>query len=246
MKAIILAAGFGRRLQPITNTMPKSMVPVGGTPLIIRSMTKIAKLGISEFVIVTGHMADYIKEHIGPEFNGIPVKYIENKDYQTTNNICSLEMAVDSIDDDTYLFECDLLYSEKLPVELSETDCDCSIVTSYFNKDTMDGTVIQIEEEDKAVNLILKKEQDENFDYSDKRKTVNIYKFKKDFFTKALGPVLKKEVAAGNVNSYYELCLREIILSKKWDIRVMNVPESYWCEIDDAEDLARAEKSDLL
>ena len=90
------------------------------------------------------------------------------------------------------------------------------------------------------------KEQDESFDYSDKRKTVNVYKFKKDFFMNALAPVLKKEVAAGNVNSYYELCLREIILSKKWDIRVMNIPESYWCEIDDADDLARAEKSDLL
>ena len=246
MKAIILAAGFGRRLQPITNTMPKSMVPVGGTPLIIRSMTKISKLGISEFIIVTGHMSDYIKEHIGPEFNGIPVKYIENKDYSTTNNICSLEMAVPYVDDDVYLFECDLLYSENLPLELSRSDADCTIVTSFFNKETMDGTVIQIDDKDNAVNLYLKKEQGEEFDYSDKRKTVNVYKFSKDFFCQALGPVLQKEVASGNVNSYYELCLREIILSKKWNIKVLNIPESYWCEIDDADDLARAEKSDLL
>ena len=64
MKAIILAAGFGKRLQPITNTMPKSMVPVKGIPLIVLSMRKIKAIGVDKFIIVTGHMAGYIKEQL--------------------------------------------------------------------------------------------------------------------------------------------------------------------------------------
>ncbi len=246
MKAIILAAGFGRRLQPITNTMPKSMVPVKDIPLIVRSMSKIQKLGVSEFTIVTGHMASYIKEKLTDNFNGTPVKYIENKDYETTNNIYSLAMASQPTDEDICLFECDLLYSELLLDEMMKSEADCAIVTSYFNKETMDGSVIEIVEESKAVNLILKKEQDADFDYTNMRKTVNIYKFTKDFWNDAFAPALNKEVSSGNVNSYYELVLKSIMHSNKWDMQVVNVPESYWCEIDDVEDLKRAEGSNLL
>ena len=246
MKAIILAAGFGRRLQPITNTIPKSMVPVKGTPLIIRSMDKIAALGVDEFIIVTGHMADYIQANLGDSYQGIPIRYVENKDYEITNNIYSLWLAANLIEDDTYLFECDLIYSEKLVQELAISPADCDIVTSHFNKETMDGSVIQIDSAQNAMNLYLKKEQDDSFDYSDKRKTVNIYKFSADFWVKAMVPALNKEISSGNKNSYYELVLKDIMRSGQWDMKVINVPESYWCEIDDMDDLKRAEGSDLL
>ena len=74
MKALILAAGFGRRLQPITNTMPKSMVKVNGTPLLCNALNNVTACGITEIGIVVGHMADYIKENIGDEWNGLPVR----------------------------------------------------------------------------------------------------------------------------------------------------------------------------
>ncbi len=246
MKAIILAAGFGRRLQPITNRVPKSMVPVKGIPLIIRSMDKITDLGVDEFIIVTGHMANYIQENLGNAYKNIPIRYVENKDYENTNNIYSLWMAADLINDDAYLFECDLLYSEKLLSELSESPADCSIVTSDFNRETMDGSVIQIDENLNAVDLYLKKEQNEAFDYSDKRKTVNIYKFSADFWCRAMVPALNQEISNGNINSYYELVLKDIMHSCNWNMKVVNVPETYWCEIDDIDDLKRAEGSDLL
>lgn len=100
MKALILAAGFGKRLQPITNTIPKSMVEVNGTPLLCNALNNVTALGVSEVGIVVGHMADYIKEHIGNEWNGVPVRYFENKRYLETNNVVSLYMAADFCDDD--------------------------------------------------------------------------------------------------------------------------------------------------
>lgn len=246
MKAIILAAGFGRRLQPLTNIMPKSMVPVGGVPMLIRSMDKIADLGVDGFIIVTGHMASYIEGRIGSKYRDIPVTYVENIKYETTNNIYSLWMALPHIDDDVLLFECDLLYSQQLSGALGRYKADCVIVTSYFDPDTMNGSVIQIEDENTAVDLWLKSEQGDGFDYADKRKTVNIYKFSKAFFKAAMAPALEAEIAAGNVNSYYEYVLKGILESREWDARVLNVPDSWWREVDDMDDLKRAEESDLI
>ena len=110
----------------------------------------------------------------------------------------------------------------------------------------MNGSVVQTDESGNALDLILKKEQPAGFDYSDKKKTVNIYKFSQRFLSDALIPALTAEITAGNRNSYYESVLKNIIKSGNWNIRVLNVPESFWCEIDDSEDLARAEESDLL
>ena len=89
MKALILAAGFGKRLQPITNTIPKSMVEVNGTPLLVNALNNLTALGITEIGIVVVHMADYIKDHIGTEFKGARISYYENPRYLETNNIVS-------------------------------------------------------------------------------------------------------------------------------------------------------------
>ena len=70
MKALILAAGFGKRLQPITLSIPKSMVEVNHTPLLVNALNNLVDLGITEIGIVVGHMADYIRDHIGPSWRG--------------------------------------------------------------------------------------------------------------------------------------------------------------------------------
>ncbi len=77
MKALILAAGFGKRLQPLTDTIPKSMVEVNGTPLLANALNNLTALGITDIGIVVGHMADYIREHIGNEWNGAKISYYE-------------------------------------------------------------------------------------------------------------------------------------------------------------------------
>ena len=94
MKALILAAGFGKRLRPITNTIPKSMVEVNGTPLLVNALNNLTALGITEIGIVVGHMAEYIRSAIGSEFNGAVISYFENPRYLETNNIVSLYKAV--------------------------------------------------------------------------------------------------------------------------------------------------------
>ena len=239
MKALILAAGYGRRLQPVTNEIPKSMVEVNGTPLLVNALNNLAACNIDEIGIVVGHMADYIKEKIGNEWKGIPIKYFENKRYLETNNVVSLYQALDFCDSDMLMLECDIYYHKEMLAALLQGDGDCTILVSKFNKDTMDGTVVEVED-DNVKSLILGKWQGKDFDYTNTRKTVNLYKFKKDFIKNKYAPLIRWYVENMGENSYYEKVLGSLIYLRENDIKIVEVPEIMWCEIDDEEDLRKA------
>ena len=238
MKALILAAGFGKRLQPITNTIPKSMVEVNGTPLLVNALNNLTSLGIKDIGIVVGHMADYIREHIGNEYNGAKISYYENSRYLETNNVVSLYQAIDFCDEDMLMLECDIYYHKELLESLMAAQGECSILVSPFNPKTMDGSVIEVEGE-RALDLILGKWQGSDFDYSNTRKTVNMYRFTKPFITK-YRRLIKWYVENMGEQSYYEKVLGSILYLKETDVRVVEVPEDMWCEVDDKNDLDRA------
>lgn len=238
MKALILAAGYGSRLKPITNYIPKSMITVNGTPLLVNALNCLTGCGITEIGIVVGHMSDYIKDSIGNEWNGAPVHYYENKRYLETNNVVSLYQAAEFCKDDMLMLECDIYYRQPLIEKLVKGKGDCSILVSPFNPNTMDGTVIHAEG-DKAKTLILGAWQEEELDYTDKKKTVNMYRFTKEFIIKYMS-LIKWYVETMSENSYYEKVLGSLMYFKECDIRIVEVPEDMWCEIDREEDLLRA------
>ncbi len=240
MKALILAAGYGKRLRPITDEIPKSMVAINGVPLLVNALNILTECGINDIGIVVGHKADYIKGEIGDKYNGASISYYENDRYLETNNVVSLFKAESFIDDDTLLLECDLWYKKELIDKLLDSDGDISILASPFNKDTMDGTVIRIDD-GKVTELILGKWQDEAFDYSHTLKTVNMYRFSKDFIKDKYMPLIRWYVENVSENDYYEKVLCSLIYLNEFDITAVEVPESMWCEIDDADDLKRAE-----
>ena len=239
MKALILAAGFGKRLQPITNEIPKSMVKVNGTPLIINALNILYDCGISEIGIVVGHKADYIKKEIGSTWKNIPVRYFENSRYLETNNVFSLYTAFDFCNDDMLLLECDLFYKKEVIESLLKGKGDCSILVSKFNKETMDGTVIKYNKENPE--LILGKWQDASFNYEDAFKTVNMYKFTKDFVCKYMN-LIKWYVQNMGENSYYEKVLGSMLFLRENVFDLVVIDENLWCEIDDENDLQIANR----
>lgn len=241
MKALILAAGFGKRLRPLTNSVPKAMVEVNGVPLLINALNNLVDCNIKEIGIVVGHMAEYIQKHIGNKFRGTNITYFENKRYLETNNVVSLYQALSYVDDDVLLLEADLFYHKELIEKLISGKGDCSIMVSPFNPFTMDGTVVTVDG-DKVLSLILGAWQQEGFDYTDKKKTVNLYRFTKEFFQKKYKPLIEWYVHNVSENSYYEKVLGSLIYYRENEIYTVEIEESKWCEIDDLEDLERARK----
>jgi MurNAc alpha-1-phosphate uridylyltransferase len=126
MKAMILAAGYGKRLRPLTDYIPKPLVPVGGKPLIVHHLEKIANSGISEVVINLGHLGSKIPEFIGDGSNwGLSINYSdEGPDPLETGG--GMTKALPLLGSDTFMLVngdvwCDLDY-RTIPKKLAKKD----------------------------------------------------------------------------------------------------------------------------
>ena len=243
MQALILAAGFGRRLRPITEKIPKALVEVNGTPLLINALNHLSKYGVKEVIIVVGHMKEKIVEKVGFNHFNMRIIYVDNPKYSETNNVYSLYLAKNYIHDDLIMLECDLFYNWNLINTIVQGQADCNILVSPYDKKTMDGTVVKVDSKNNAEALIIKRDQGEGFDYTNMMKTVNIYKFKKEFIVNKFLPAIELYIQTQSVNSYYELVLGSLIYFGNSNIKVVPINATEWCEIDDMNDLRRAEQN---
>jgi len=241
MQAIILAAGMGKRLGVLTKNNTKCMVKVCGITLIERLLNQIIQHKFNQIVIVIGYYGDKLKNLIGNNYKGIPVKYIENSIYQTTNNIYSLYLAKNYlVNDDTILFESDLICDDTILDNLLDNPYpNLSVVAKFEN--WMDGTVVTLDDENNILSFIPKK----NFDYeqSDQYfKTVNIYKFSQKFSQTRYVPFLDAYSKSMGNNEYYEDVLRVIAFLETSSLKAMKVKVGEkWYEIDDVQDINIAE-----
>ena len=93
MIGVILAAGMAKRLRPLTDTQPKCLLKVGERTLLERTVDAMAAAGISEFVVVTGYLADMIRDFLTSHYPQFTIHFLHNADYPHNNNIYSLWMA---------------------------------------------------------------------------------------------------------------------------------------------------------
>lgn len=240
MQAIILAAGMGRRLGEYTKNNTKCMVPVNGTPLIDRLLHQLSTLNLNRVVIVVGYEGKKLMDYVGNERNGLKIGYVNNPVYDKTNNIYSLSLAKDLMqEDDTILVESDLIFDDRIFDLIAQSSTpNFALVAKY--ESWMDGTMVQIDKDCNIVNFITK----QAFDYSqvDKYyKTVNIYKFSKEFARQKYVPFLNAYSQAIGNNEYYENVLRIISFLNSHDLKALPITDEKWYEIDDKQDLDIAE-----
>ena len=207
MQAVILAAGMGKRLGELTKGNTKCMVSVNGVPLIDRMLSQLTKLSLSRIVVVIGFEGKKLREHIEALNISIPIEYIENPIYDKTNNIYSLALAQDYLQkEDTILLESDLIFEDSILEKLvAAPGKNLALVARY--QPWMDGTMVRIDKNNNIINFVPKSA----FRYSDISfyyKTVNIYKFSKEFSTKYYVPFLNAYSKAQGDNEYYEQVLR--------------------------------------
>ena len=90
MIGIILAAGIGSRLRPITDTLPKCLVNVQGIPILQYQLDAFKNAGIRKLVVATGYLSNKVKDYLEKELHNFDLSIIENKKFLTTNNMYSL------------------------------------------------------------------------------------------------------------------------------------------------------------
>ena len=236
MQALMLAAGMGKRLGKYTIENTKCMVEVAGIKLIDRAIEALKYAGITKLIVVIGYKGEKLQEYLTQNVSEIEFIFVENKDYDKTNNIYSLYLAKQYlIEDDTIILESDLIFQKEIIKNIINSKYkNCAVVAKY--EQWMDGTVVLLDESSSITEFIEKK----NFLHSkvdDYYKTVNIYKFSKEFSKKYYLPFIRAYIQAYGNNEYYELVLKVIAHLSKSELKGFKLSDELWYEIDDAQDL---------
>ena len=180
MQAIILAAGMGKRLKALTKNNTKCMIKVNDVSLIDRMLHQIDAKNLKRIIIVVGYEGQKLIDCIGTLDIKTPIKYIENPIYDKTNNIYSLALAKKELcEDDTLLFESDLIFEDSVIDELLDDPRETLALVDKYQS-WMDGTCVKIHD-DGTIKAFIPGKHFKYEEINSYYKTVNIYKFSKHF-----------------------------------------------------------------
>lgn len=231
MKALILAAGLGTRLAPITNDIPKSMVPVNGCPILMKQINNLHENGIEDITVISGYKGEIIESAIREKFPEIQV--IRNTDFSTTNNMYSAYLAKEKLEGEAFLMmNADVFYDSSVIKALMDDPNDNAIVTDIGRY--LEESMKVSEKDGRLVSISKAITQEEALGAS-----IDVYKFSseggKAFFEKCAEYIEDKK----ELNMWSEVALNEILE----DIVFKACPlVGRWVEIDNHDDLAEAER----
>jgi 2-aminoethylphosphonate-pyruvate transaminase len=235
MNVVILAAGVGRRLRPLTHTLPKAFLPIEGKPLIHYSLENLDRYGFKEVTLVVGYKASYFQEQLGDHYKGISLHYILNPKYQTTGSMYSLSQIQGVLDDDILLLESDLLYEpEALGDMLHSPQKDVILVAGLSGSG--DEVYICVDETKRVIDL------GKNIPEKNKKKAigefVGISKLSKQFLKK-LFETVQKDRNINKAQYHYEECIFKTG-QLGYPVYALYKKNLLWIEIDTENDLHRA------
>jgi len=230
--ALLLAAGTGSRLAPLTDLTPKCLVSVNEISILERLVCSLQKHNFNRLVVVIGHQADCIRDYLGVRAGGMEITYITSPLYKTTNNIYSLWLAREVIDEPFLLLESDLVFETEMLTEMLYPD---RIAVAKI-KPWMDGTTVTINShmEIDAFHCGIHAPDKNHF------KTVNIYSLS-SITWHLVRERLDHHISNNMVNSYYETVFADMINEGSISFTPVFFDSSRWYEIDTIADLRAAE-----
>lgn len=236
--AIILAAGLGSRLRPLTDEVPKCLTEVNGTPILCQALEILERNGIEETVIVVGYLGQSIIDRFGSKFGRMRLTYIGNRIYDETNTMYSTWLARTYLERGCLLLEGDTVFEEYLVSRVLEYDDDKSYwVGDRFNPE-YDGSMSTTDETGRIIDIRIVRgkltEYRENF-----FKSTGILKITPEY-GKLFSKWLDDDVKAGNVQIYYDLVISKHLQDAP--IYICDVTGSKWIEIDSQQDLRKTER----
>ena len=232
--ALLLAAGTGSRLYPLTKNAPKCLTRVNGMSILERLVVCLNKKGFKRLVVVTGYLDYCIREYLGSRFGGMEIDYIFSPFYETTNNIYSLWMAREIINEPFLLVESDLVFDASLLDEMLYPDRIAVASMQLW----MNGSTVTIDDyqQVKGFQTGIAGPFDES-----RYKTVNIYSFSLSSWH-GISERLDQHISAGKTNNYYETVFAEMLDEGNLSLKTVSFDSMPWYEIDTLADLAEAEE----
>lgn len=242
-KAVILAAGFGSRLRPLTDLRPKPLVEVNGTPILHNALRNLEAVGVEEVTIVVGYRKDAIQYSCGSRFGQLEINYVESAVFDRTGSAYSLWLARDTLlSGDCYLLEGDVFFELDALRYLTMGDTANVAAVAPFDA-SMEGSAVVLSDNGYIAEVRLKQtaanlapEGPTLF------KTLNLIRFSGADLRSTIIPVLDDMVGSGAVKAYTEELLAHLIARHGLQLAAARCDDLKWYEIDSADDLRIAEK----
>ena len=232
--ALLLAAGAGTRLQPLTDNCPKCLTEVRGVPILGRLVSCLIAQGFSRLVVVVGYRDEQIRDYLESYASTLTIDFVDCREYATTNNIYSLWRAREHIREPFVLIESDLVFDSQLLGLMRVRDC---IAIARYQS-TMLGTTVSIDNVGRVISFRVGADPCAP---ELGHKTVNLYSLSTATWREVIRR-LDLRIAAGRVHDYYEVVFAEMVDEGLLTLQSVRVDEGDWCEIDTLEDLRAAEE----
>lgn len=231
MIAVILAAGISSRLRPLTNELPKSLLPVGGFPLLQRILLSLHRNNIRECVIVTGYFKEKIESFVQSLSLPLSVRFVENPLYATTGNNYSLWTTRPYADGHAMLMmDADILFDSRLLSLLLDSPHENGLIVHKAG--SLGEEEIKVELDDAGIVQLIGKEINPALAGGE---SIGIEKFSASA-TPVLFRILDRRKT---LNEFYEASFQEMI-DQGVEIHAVDSADFSCLEIDTFEDLETA------
>ncbi len=235
MQAIILAAGYGKRLSGYTRE-PKCLLSIEGKPIIQHQIEMLGGCGVRDIVVVTGYEADKVETFLG-SIDSVKVTTVHNPFYKTTNVLGSFWFGMRELREDFVYLEGDTIFERDIFDDIINSKADCALSIKFGDVD---------EEAMKVViegNKLLEISKEIDYDRAD-GEFIGLAKFS-DRARKILSKITDRRVRDQYFNDYFEYAINEAI--KRNDIELtfdfVKINGRYCCEIDFQKDYEFAIKN---
>ncbi|MDA3862335.1 MAG: phosphocholine cytidylyltransferase family protein [Deltaproteobacteria bacterium] len=235
MKALILAAGTGSRLMPLTKNTPKSLVKLNGKPMIEHILKALEQFKLEEFVIVTGYLHEKIETYFADRSE--KVKFIYNDRYNTAGNCYSMLVAEKYLaGSEFFKIDSDLIFSAEIAANLLAVKGDVRVTADVKNDMGAEEMKIKIDNSQRIVDFSKEIPPKEAWGES-----IGI-----EFLTskggRAVFTALKEMMETGKEMGYYEEAYGMVARNQGIVTAVPLPPKAPWIEIDNQIDLKAAHK----
>lgn len=237
MKAIILAAGIGSRVRPLTDNTHKSLLKVGGKTILERMVSSILDLGIKEILIITGYLEDQVKTFIKNNFPKAAISFVRNENYLKTNTGYSLLLTKDFVGNDDFVkFDADVVFEKAVLEKLIKSNYPSALcIDTNIHLEKEEVKVI-LGENNKVIQVGKKLDP-----HKANGESIGIEKISKN-----AGKVLFEELEMlmrdeKNHQEYYDDSYTTLV-NKGLPFYAVDITGRKWVEIDTHSDFDRAQK----
>lgn len=234
-KAVILAAGIGSRIRPLTDDCPKCLLSVAGIPILERMIRNCQRCGITEFVVVLGYLHERVRRFVNDTFPGLRVSFIINEKYAETNTGYSLMLAEQNLGGTGFVkFDADVVFDSEILRHLIDSDFQNALC---IDRDIqLDQEEVKVIVDDRLRILQASKSADPKRAMGE---SIGIEKISAETAKHLFTELTQMMTRHGHLQDYYEAAY-ERLMAQGTSFHALDITGLNWTEIDTHDDLAAA------